>query len=44
MGLWAIPVSEAESRFIAEQGDMRFEELLEASVLFAETYAFTGRG
>jgi hypothetical protein len=29
--LWAIPISEAESRFIAEQGDGRFEELLEAS-------------
>jgi hypothetical protein len=29
--LWAIPISEAESRFIAEHGDERFEELLESS-------------
>jgi hypothetical protein len=29
--LWAVPISEAESRFIAEQGDGRFEELLETS-------------
>jgi hypothetical protein len=29
--LWAIPISEAESRFIAEQGDERFEDMLEAS-------------
>jgi antitoxin YqcF len=29
--LWAIPISEAESRFIAEQGDERFEDLLEGS-------------
>lgn len=29
--LWAIPISEAESRFITEQGDDRFEELLEES-------------
>ena len=29
--LWAIPISEAESRFIAEHGDERFEDLLEAS-------------
>jgi hypothetical protein len=29
--LWAIPISEPESRFIADYGDERFEELLEAS-------------
>ncbi len=29
--LWAIPISEAESRFIAKQGDGRFEDLLEQS-------------
>jgi len=29
--LWAIPISQAESRFIAEQGEERFEELLEES-------------
>jgi antitoxin YqcF len=29
--LWAIPISEAESRFIADEGDDRFEDLLEAS-------------
>ncbi len=29
--LWAIPISEAESRFIAEHGDDRFESLLEES-------------
>jgi hypothetical protein len=29
--LWAIPISEAESRFIAEHGDDKFEDLLERS-------------
>ena len=29
--LWAIPVSEAESQFVAEHGDARFEDLLEDS-------------
>lgn len=29
--LWAIPISEAESRFIAKHGDERFEDLLETS-------------
>jgi hypothetical protein len=29
--LWAIPLSEAESRFIAKHGDRRFESLLEES-------------
>jgi hypothetical protein len=29
--LWAIPISEAESRFIAEHGDDQFETLLEKS-------------
>jgi hypothetical protein len=29
--LWAIPISEAESRFIAKHGDERFEDLLEES-------------
>ena len=29
--LWAIPISEAESRFIAEHGDGRFESMLEES-------------
>lgn len=29
--LWAIPISEAESKYIAENGDDRFESLLEES-------------
>jgi hypothetical protein len=29
--LWAIPISEAESRYIAEHGDEKFESLLEES-------------
>ncbi len=29
--LWAVPISEAESRLVSEQGDERFEELLQES-------------